>query len=337
MGVPDSPLALSPYAVLGVDEDASSTELRRAYRRKLRETHPDTGGAAEEFGAVQRAWEQIGTAEARVAYDNGTQKAWNLDGAPRAWAPPAPSTRAGRSRPQSRAYGHPGGWYREQYLELLHEWVGRGVDIADPYDLALVRSAPRDIQHLLASAVAEEDTAVVLAGLGIGFTVWNDVRTDPVRRGSRPENGLTASPQGAEGKIDHILLGPSGLWAILSEDWGGTVSVRRGELVGPGIHADERPMHELADRARAFSRQARVRVHRPRDRGARRLEPGRSHDHGQHPRGADHAHPAFAPRRSGADRGAGGRGRGNGPVRAPNPGAGRSAFRLIPFAHTLDG
>ncbi len=258
MGVPDSPLALSPYAVLGVDEDASSTELRRAYRRKLRETHPDTGGAAEEFGAVQRAWEQIGTAEARVAYDNGTQKAWNLDGAPRAWAPPAPSTRAGRSRPQSRAYGHPGGWYREQYLELLHEWVGRGVDIADPYDLALVRSAPRDIQHLLASAVAEEDTAVVLAGLGIGFTVWNDVRTDPVRRGGRPENGLTASPQGAEGKIDHILLGPSGLWAILSEDWGGTVSVRRGELVGPGIHADERPMHELADRARAFSRQARV-------------------------------------------------------------------------------
>lgn len=259
MGVPDSPLALSPYTVLGVAQNASSTELRRAYRRKLRETHPDTGGSATAFDRVQRAWEQVGSAEARQAYDNGTDKVWNLDDTPaRTWAPPAPSTRASTSRPQSRTHGHPGGWYREQYLDLIHEWVGRGVSIPDPYDLKLVQSAPREIQHLLASAVAEEDTAIVLAGLGIGFTVWNDVRTDPVRRGTRPENGLTAGPQGAAGKIDHVVLGPSGLWGMLSEDWGGTVAARRGELVGPGIHADERPMHELADRARHFARQARV-------------------------------------------------------------------------------
>jgi hypothetical protein len=256
--VPDSPLALSPYAVLGVPGDASHSELRRAYRTKLRQTHPDTGGDATEFDRVQRAWEQIGTPEARAAYDNGTQKVWNLDDAPRTWAPPAPSTRASSSRPQARTHGHPGGWYREQYLQLLREWVGRGVTIPDPYDLKLVQSAPREIQHLLASAVAEEDTAIVLAGLGIGFTVWNDVRTDPVRRGARVENGLTAGPQGAAGKIDHIVLGPSGLWGMLSEDWGGTVGARRGELVGPGIHADERPMHELADRARNFARQAKV-------------------------------------------------------------------------------
>ncbi|MES1169491.1 MAG: DnaJ domain-containing protein, partial [Leifsonia sp.] len=59
--MPESPLTSSPYAVLGIATDASSTELRRAYRRRLRETHPDTGGAAEQFDAVQRAWEQIGT------------------------------------------------------------------------------------------------------------------------------------------------------------------------------------------------------------------------------------------------------------------------------------
>lgn len=259
MGVPDSPLALSPYAVLGVPEHASSTELRRAYRRKLRETHPDTGGDATQFDRVQRAWDQVGTDEARHAYDIGAQKVWNVgDAPPRTWAPPAPHTRANSSRPTARTHGHPGGWYREQYLQLLHEWAGRGVTIADPYDLKLVLSAPREIQHLLASAVAEEDTAVVLAGLGIGFTVWNDVRTDPVRRSLRAENGLTAGPQGAAGKIDHVVLGPSGLWGMLSEDWGDAVSIRRGELVGPGIHADERPMHELSNRVRNFSRQARV-------------------------------------------------------------------------------
>jgi hypothetical protein len=258
VGVPDSPLTSSPYAVLGVETNSTSTELRRAYRKRLRETHPDTGGSSEQFDAVQRAWEQIGTPEARSAYDNGTQKVWDIDASPRTWAPPPPTARASTSRPQARTSGHPGGWYREQYLDLLHEWVGRGVEIPDPYDLTLVRSAPREIQRLLAAAVAEEDTAVVLAGLGIGFTVWNDVRTDPVRRNARPENGLTAGPQGAAGKIDHIVLGPSGLWGMLSEDWGGTVAVRRGELVGPGIHADERPMHELAERARNFARQAKV-------------------------------------------------------------------------------
>ncbi|MFC5501271.1 J domain-containing protein [Lysinimonas soli] len=256
--MPPSPLASSPYGVLGVDVDASQHELRRAYRRRLRETHPDTGGAAEEFDRVQRAWEQVGTPEARRAYDDGTQKIWNVDTPARTWAPPAPSTRASSSRPQARTYGHPGGWYREQYLELLHEWVGRGVAIPDPYDLSLVRSAPREIQRLLASAVAEEDTAVVLASLGIGFTVWNDVRTDPVRRGVQQPNGLTASPQGAAGKIDHIVLGPTGLWGMLSEDWGDSVMARRGDVVGPGIHADEHPMHELASRARSFSRLAKV-------------------------------------------------------------------------------
>ena len=259
MGVPDSPLAPSPYAVLGVPEHASDAELRRAYRRRLRETHPDTGGDASQFDRVQRAWEQVGTAEARLAYQAGTGRISGEHAAPsRTWAPAAPPARTNSSRPTARAHGHPGGWYREQYLQFLHEWAGRGVDIPDPYDAKLVQSAPREIQRLLASAVAEEETAVALAGLGIGFTVWNDVRTDPPRRENRPENGLTAGPQGAAGKLDHIVLGPSGLWGMLSEDWGAAVTVRRGDVVGPGIHPDERPMHELAERARRFSRPARV-------------------------------------------------------------------------------
>ncbi|WP_395638966.1 J domain-containing protein [Pseudolysinimonas sp.] len=250
-----SPLALSPYTVLGVAPTASEAELRRAYRVKLRETHPDTGGSAVQFHRVQRAWEQVGTAEARAAYDSGTTRSGGSDEPERTFAPPAPAART-TSRPQARTHGHPGGWYREQYLDLLQEWVGRGAAIPNPYDPQLVRSAPREIQHLLASAIAEEDTAVVLAGLGIGFTIWNDVRTDP---GRRPENGLTAGPQGAAGKIDHIALGPSGLWAMLSEDWGSSVSTKRGEVIGAGLARDERPFAELAGRARRFEKEAKVR------------------------------------------------------------------------------
>ena len=233
--MPDSPLASSPYEVLGVSATVSDDELRRAYRKRLRETHPDAGGRAAEFHAVQDAWELVGTPEARAAYD-----ARGLRGpasAPTAYAPPSPRPRAD-SRPQARSSGHPGGWYRERYLDELREWVGRGVAVPDPYDAALVRSAPRQVKHLLAAAIAEERSARELAGLGIGYSIWHDVETPA-------------------GKIDHIVLGPSGLWALLSEDWGGEVRTKGSELVGAAV-AGERPVHALSARARAFARSARV-------------------------------------------------------------------------------
>lgn len=236
--MPGSPLDASPYAVLGVPGTATDAELRRAFRRRLRETHPDTGGSSPEFDRVQRAWEQVGTAEARAAYDAGVRP----DSGKRTWAPAPPAPRPGSARPHARVHGHPGGWFRERYLELLREWVGRGVDIPDPYDPRLVRSAPPEIRHLLASAVAEEETARVLAGLGIGFTVWHDVRAG-----------------GDGGKIDHVVVGPSGVWALMSEDWGDRVAVRRGDLIGPGILRDEHPIAELAGRARWLARRANVR------------------------------------------------------------------------------
>lgn len=234
--MPDSPLAASPYEVLGVSATASEDELRRAYRRRLRETHPDAGGRADAFHAVQHAWELVGSPEARASYDARGLRAASPERP--VYAPQAPRPRAD-SRPQARSSGHLGGWYRERYLAELREWVGRGVEVPDPYDVDLVRSAPRQVKHLLAAAIAEERSARELAGLGIGYSVWHDVDT-------------------RAGKIDHIVLGPSGLWALLSEDWGGEVRTKGAELVGPAI-GGERPVHELSARARAFGREARVR------------------------------------------------------------------------------
>lgn len=233
--MPDSPLASSPYELLGVSATASDEQLRRAYRKRLRETHPDAGGRPDEFHAVQGAWELVGTPEARASFDARGLRSRGTT--PPAYAPAAPRPRAD-SRPQARSSGHPGGWYREQYLAELREWVGRGVEVADPYDPALVRSAPRQVKHLLAAAIAEERSARALSGLGIGYSIWHDVDT-------------------TAGKIDHIVLGPSGLWALMSEDWGGEVRVKGSELVGDAV-AGERPVHTLAVRARSFARAARV-------------------------------------------------------------------------------
>ncbi|MET1052186.1 MAG: DnaJ domain-containing protein [Mycetocola sp.] len=235
--MPDSPISATPYEVLGVSPSAGQDELRRAYRRLMRETHPDTGGNAARFTAVQLAWERIGTAEGRAAYDRGHSTG---EPAPEqhTWAASTSKPKTD-SRPRSRSYGHPGGWRRERYLRLMREWAGRGVD-ADPYDPTLVRTAPRELRHLLADALAEEATAKSLADLGLGFTIWHDVAT------GAPDE-----------KIDHVVLGPTGLFALLSEDFGDAVKIKRGELIGPAL-AGERPMHDLSARAKVLSRSLRV-------------------------------------------------------------------------------
>ncbi|WP_309069221.1 DnaJ domain-containing protein [Microbacterium sp.] len=235
-----SPLSASAYEVLGVPRDASEDELRRAYRLRLRQTHPDTGGNAAEFVRVQHAWELVGTPAARAAYDGGS----GIPSAPEAsWEAGAAPSRATRSdtRPRARSYGHPGGWRRERYLALIREWAGRGQDVPDPYAPELVRSAPRELRHMLADALAEEATARTIAELGMGFTVWHDVAA-----GQQP--GV---------KLDHVVLSPSGLYGVMSEDFGGEVRFRRGEIIGAEVGPDA-PVAGLLGRMRAVARAARV-------------------------------------------------------------------------------
>lgn len=246
----DSPLSASPYEVLGVSSTVGQNELRRAYRRLLRQTHPDTGGSAASFNAVQVAWERVGDAESRASYDRGAphhdsfpytsggSAASRSSASPFAARPPSPAG----SELRARSYGHPGGRARETYLELLREWVGRGTSIADPYEPALVRSAPREIRHLLAEALAEEATARIISGLGMGFTIWNCVATN--------------SP---DYSIDHIVLGPAGLFAIRSEDWGAPVRLLKGEVIGEMIAAQDAPIQDLHRFAKKLARSLGVR------------------------------------------------------------------------------
>lgn len=239
--MPESPLSASPYEVLGVDASASQAELKRAYRRQLRLTHPDAGGSAAGFQAVQQAWERIGTPESRANYDRG-RGIHPAEPTAHTWATSATRAPRSDSRPQARSYGHPGGWRREHYLTLMREWVGRGVAVADAFDPALVRSAPREIRHELADALAEEATARSLTTLGIGYTVWHDVTVPRAREGT---------------KIDHVVLGPTGLFAVQSEDWGVPVTLHRGDLAGDGV--DHQVLHTLAGNARALGKAVGVR------------------------------------------------------------------------------
>ena len=45
-----------PYVVLGISDDATAEEIRMAYKKRARDTHPDKGGQPGEFEAVARAY-----------------------------------------------------------------------------------------------------------------------------------------------------------------------------------------------------------------------------------------------------------------------------------------
>jgi len=57
------------YDVLDLPRDASSSDVKRAYRRKAREHHPDAGGDEERFKEVTRAYEVLSDPERRRRYD----------------------------------------------------------------------------------------------------------------------------------------------------------------------------------------------------------------------------------------------------------------------------
>lgn len=65
------------YAVLGLASDASGEEIKRAYRRKALQYHPDRNAAAEatdRFRAVQEAYETLSDGSRRQAYDENRRR-----------------------------------------------------------------------------------------------------------------------------------------------------------------------------------------------------------------------------------------------------------------------
>lgn len=59
------------YSILGVARDADQNEIKKAYRKKARELHPDYGGDEEAFKDLSVAYETLSDPEKRQMYDLG--------------------------------------------------------------------------------------------------------------------------------------------------------------------------------------------------------------------------------------------------------------------------
>ena len=58
------------YNVLGVSENATQEEIKKAFRNKSKEHHPDRGGNEDEFKRINEAYSAIGDEQKRAEYDN---------------------------------------------------------------------------------------------------------------------------------------------------------------------------------------------------------------------------------------------------------------------------
>jgi DnaJ-class molecular chaperone len=58
------------YATLGVAKNASQDEIKKAFRRLASQHHPDKGGDTAKFQQIQAAYDTLGDADKRAAYDN---------------------------------------------------------------------------------------------------------------------------------------------------------------------------------------------------------------------------------------------------------------------------
>jgi hypothetical protein len=72
------------YQLLGIKRVATRDEIRKAYRRKAKSSHPDSGGSAEAFNALTAAHEVLSDTRRRERYDTTGEieqaRADNFDG-----------------------------------------------------------------------------------------------------------------------------------------------------------------------------------------------------------------------------------------------------------------
>lgn len=59
-----------PYDILGVGRDASDEQIKAAYRKRAKGTHPDSGGDAEAFGRLKKAHELLLDPVRRKVFDD---------------------------------------------------------------------------------------------------------------------------------------------------------------------------------------------------------------------------------------------------------------------------
>ena len=73
---------MTHYETLGVGEGATPDEIKRAYLKLASQHHPDKGGDTRKFQEIQAAYDTLGDAQKRAAYDSPQPQFNSFGGGP---------------------------------------------------------------------------------------------------------------------------------------------------------------------------------------------------------------------------------------------------------------
>ncbi|MCL2012486.1 MAG: DnaJ domain-containing protein [Cystobacterineae bacterium] len=181
------------YDILGVSQQASGAEIKKAYRRLAKKYHPDLNphdkNAEEKFKELNKAFEVLGDKRKRALYDEFGQEAKNFDFDPKKAAAYKQSAASGQGFDQGFGQGFDQGFGRAyeagssahfNFESLFGQMFGRrsptqGVDLQTRITLSLaeaVRGVERKIQihgknlEVKIPAGVDKGSQVRLAGQG---------------------------------------------------------------------------------------------------------------------------------------------------------------------------
>ncbi len=124
----------NPYETLGVAPNASQDDIRKAYRKAAKETHPDLNPGKPEaenrFKEINAAYDIIGDADKRKRYDAGEIDETGAERQPerhfyREYAEADPSTRYSRRGASAGARGSGRRRFRLRHLRRSLPWTRR--------------------------------------------------------------------------------------------------------------------------------------------------------------------------------------------------------------------
>lgn len=64
-------ISINHFRVLGIRASATQDDIKAAYRRRARDTHPDHGGSSDDFAEVKEAYETLSDPAKRTEWEDG--------------------------------------------------------------------------------------------------------------------------------------------------------------------------------------------------------------------------------------------------------------------------